>query len=93
MPDRRVRRIWYREPDISIGASEYLGAQRRMESLRLRKLEALRQQVSALEAQYRDDRDAFEARTRELVGGFIPLLEKLGILEARGAAGQEDGEG
>lgn len=93
MPDRRVRRIWYREPDIAIGASEYLGAQRRMENLRLRKLEALRQQVAVLEAQYRDDRDAFEARTRELVGGFIPLLEKLGVVEARRTGPQEDGEG
>lgn len=86
----RAVSIEYRK-GVVIHAHEIEMAKRRVAEQRHRELEVLRQQVAALEAQYRDDRDAFEARTRELVGGFIPLLEKLGVLETRGEAGT-DGE-
>lgn len=91
-PLSRVRSIYHRKAR-RIDAHEYLVAQRRMEQRRQRELEALRHQVAVLEAQYRDDRDALKARTRELVGGFVPLLEKLGLVEAREKAAEEDGAG
>jgi len=90
-PLSRVRSIYHRKAR-RIDAHEYIGAQRRMEAMRLRELEAKREQVAALEAQYRHDRDALKERLHELAGPYLELLEKFGVLEKGATRTQEDGE-
>lgn len=90
-PLSRVRSIYHRKAR-RIDAHEYIGAQRRMKAMRLRELEAKRQQVAALEAQYRHDRDALKERLHELAGPYLELLESLGVLEKGAGRVEEDGE-
>lgn len=87
----KARSIYHRKAK-RIDAYQYVGAQRRMDEMRLRQLEVKRQQVVALEAQYGHDRDALKARLAELAGPYLQLLEKLGVLEKGTARSPEDGE-
>lgn len=76
VPLARVTAIFYGKVR-RIDAHEYLTASRRIQTVRLRQLEALREQVEAAEIQYQQDRDALERRLRELAGSYRTLGKSL----------------
>jgi hypothetical protein len=92
MPDRRVHRYWYRQPDIAVGASEYLETRRRIDEKRRREIDRLRMQLATIEAMRQDNRDALVADARALLGPLFDRLVSMGLVKMDGLEAPEDGE-
>ena len=92
MPERRLRRFWYREPDVTVGASEYLETRRRIEEKRRREIERLRTQLAVIEAQRRDNLDALVEDARRLLGPLFDRLVAHGLVKVDGLEASKDGE-
>lgn len=93
IPDRRVHRYWYRQPDIAVGASEYLETRRRIDAKRRRDIERLRTQLATIEAMRRDNTDAMVHDMRQLLGPLFDRLVAMGVVKVDGVAAPKDGEG
>ena len=91
MPERRVRRFWYREPLTTVGASEYLETRRRIEEKRRRE-RRLRAQLAAIEAQRQDNLDALVEDARKLLGPLFDRLVAHGLVKVDGLEASKDGE-
>ena len=92
MPDRRVRRHWYAEPDLNVNAAEYLETRRRIDDKRRRDIERLRSQLEAIEVMRRDNTDAMVHDMRCLLGPLFDRLVAMGVVKVDGVE-TEKGEG